>query len=275
MSQTFTLCTIQPAIIWQQPQRTFEHIETLLAQAASQAAIDLAVLPEHFNAVLEDEREKAQQAAAWAFAASLARRHQINLVAGSVERWKSTSNGRVNTAVVFDRGGQEVGRYDKRMLFGFEKRRQVIPGQGSLVVSLDGVRCAVLVCADLWYPELVREIAGAADILCVPAQTTIRAESDPAYARRLWHSLALTRAQENVLGVAVSDQATSSSAPYRCGGVATLVDPSAEPDLQAIQRTLDAGEAGFILATVDLTRLAAFRVYRRQNGLLPDLAPSP
>ena len=74
-------------------------------------------------------------------------------------------------------------------------------------MPLDGVPCGVLICADLWYPEQVRELAASADILCVPAQTTIRPESQPAYARLLWQTLAMTRAQENVLAVVVSDQA--------------------------------------------------------------------
>lgn len=269
MSHSVTLCSIQPAVIWNEPQRTFDHIDALVRQATAQAAVDLAVLPEHFNAVLEDAGETVQQEAAWTFAADLAQRYRVNLVAGSVERWEASADRYRNTAVVFDRQGQVVGRYDKRMLFGFEKRRGVAPGQSPLVVELEGVRYAVLICSDLWYPELVREIAGAADILCAPAQTTIRPESEPVYARRLWHSLALTRAQENVLAVVVSDHAASSVAPYRCGGVATLVDPSAEPDLMAIQRTLKEGQAGYLISTVDLERLARFRDYRRRNGLLP------
>ena len=227
---TVTLCTVQPAIIWNQPEKTFAHIAALLAEAASRTHLDVAVLPEHFNAAEEAEGDSAQWQAAQAFAADLARRHAVNLVAGSVERWDSTIGARVNTAVVYDRTGQELGRYDKRRLFGFERRRNVQPGERALVVPLDGILCGVLICADLWFPEQVRELAATADLLCVPAQTTIRAESQPAYARMLWQTLAMTRAQENVIAVAVSDQAVSSRAPFRCGGVASITDPSAEPD---------------------------------------------
>lgn len=268
MTRTLTLCTVQPQVLWGDPVRTFDHINALLAEATAQAPVDLVVLPEHFNAVLEKEGDTAQQTAAWAFAADLARRFAVNLVAGSVERWEAGRQGWVNTAVVFDRSGRELGRYDKRKLFGFERRRGVLPGPGPLVVDVEGVRCAVLICADLWFPELAREVAEA-EVLCVPAQTVIRPESEPAYARLLWHSLALARGQENVMAVAVSDHAVSSVGPYRCGGVATLVDPSAEPDLDAIQRALPEGRAGYLTATVDLDRLAAFRRYRRENGLLP------
>ncbi len=232
----------------------------------------MVVLPEHFNAAEEAEGDSAQWQAAQAFAADLARRHAVNLVAGSVERWDSTIGARVNTAVVYDRTGRELGRYDKRRLFGFERRRNVQPGERALIVPLDGIPCGVLICADLWFPEQVRELAATADLLCVPAQTTIWAESQPSYARMLWQTLAMTRAQENVMAVAVSDQAVSSRAPFRCGGVASITDPSAEPDPADIQRTLDDGIDGYLVATIDLPRLRRFRAYRRENGLLPPLA---
>jgi len=269
---TVTLCTVQPAIIWNQPEETFAHIAALLAEAAGRTQLDVVVLPEHFNAAEETEGESAQWHAAQVFAADLARRHAVNLVAGSVERWDSNLGARVNTAVVYDRTGRELGRYAKRRLFGFERRRNVQPGERALVVALDGVPCGVLICADLWFPEQVRELAATADLLCVPAQTTIRAESQPAYARMLWQTLAMTRAQENVLAVAVCDQAASSRAPFRCGGVASITDPSAEPDPAAIQRTLEDGGAGYLIATIDVPRLRRFRAYRRENGLLPPLA---
>ena len=46
-----TLCTVQPAIIWNQPEETFAHIAELLAEAADRTPLDVVVLPEHFNAV--------------------------------------------------------------------------------------------------------------------------------------------------------------------------------------------------------------------------------
>ncbi len=270
MSQgRLTVCAIQPAIVWQETARTFDAIAALLARAAAAAPVDVAVLPEHFDGFIAEDGDDGPWRAAQAFAAELARRHRVNLVAGSVERWDAATRGRANTAVVYDRRGCELGRYDKRRLFGFERRRNVQPGSGSLAVEIEGTRVGVLICSDLWHPELARRLAGQVDLLCVPAQTTIRAESEPAYARMLWHTLAMTRAQENVLAVVVSDQAATSQAPYRCGGVSSITDPSAEPDLDAIQRVVADGGEGYLLASVDPQRLARFRAYRRDSGLLP------
>ena len=268
-TSTLTLCAIQPAITWQEPARTFDAIAALVAQAAAATPLDLVVLPEHFDARMAEEGDEAPWHAAQAFAAKLARSHGVNLVAGSVERWDAATHSRLNTAVVYGRQGQEMGRYDKRRLFGFELRRNVRPGNGRLALEVEGVRVGVLICSDLWHPELTRRLASEVELLCVPAQTTIRPESEPAYARMLWHTLAMTRAQENVLAVVVSDQAASSQAPFRCGGVSSLTDPSAEPDLRAIQQVLAEGRAGYLTAHLDLERLARFRRYRQEAGLLP------
>lgn len=268
----FSICTLQPATVWHEPERSFAHIDQQLALVVKAHAPDLVVLPEHFNGAEDDDGATRQWEAARHFAADLARRYRVNLVAGSVERWDPRVQARVNTALVLDRSGCELGRYQKRRLFGFEVERQVMPGNESLVVEVEGVRCGVLICADLWFPELVREIASEIDVLCVPSQTTIRPESDPAYARMLWHTMAMTRAQENVIAVAVSDHAVTAEAPFRCGGVACLTDPSAQPDLAAIQRSIEGGAAGYAVVAVDLERLARFRAYRRQAGLLPSLA---
>lgn len=270
-TESLLVCAIQPVITWDQPDRTFASVAALLAEAAAEP-LDLAVLPEHFNATPASDGDVAPWQAAQAFASDLARRHRVNLVAGSVERWDPTVQARVNTTVVYGRDGCELGRYDKRRLFGFEKRRNVQPGNGALVVDVAGARLGVLICSDLWHPELARPLAAQADLLCVPAQTTIRPESEPAYARMLWHTLAMTRAQENVVAVVVSDQAATSQAPYRCGGVSSITDPSAEPALASIQQVIADGRDGYLLARLDMDRLARFRAYRRENGLLPSLS---
>jgi predicted amidohydrolase len=124
----FTVCALQPAIYWQDPARTFASIASLLAQAAAAAPLDLAVLPEHFDAQIADEGDQGPWLAGQALAAELARRHQVNLVAGSIERWDAAAGARFNTAVVYGRQGQALGCYDKRRLFGFELRRGVQPG---------------------------------------------------------------------------------------------------------------------------------------------------
>ena len=124
----FTICTIQPATVWQDPECTFAQIDRQLAQVCQRHAPDLVLLPEHFNAAVEDEGETFQWNTARHFTSDLARRYRVNLVAGSVERWDGDVQARVNTALVLDRDGCELGSYQKRRLFGYEIARHVVPG---------------------------------------------------------------------------------------------------------------------------------------------------
>jgi len=81
------------------------------------------------------------------------------------------------------------------------------------VLEVDGVRIAVLICADLWDPQLTRELIGRADVVCVPAKTAVPSDQYVEYARILWHGLALIRAMENGLPIAVSDWASGRHTP--------------------------------------------------------------
>ena len=263
-----TVCSLQPTVYWQRPAHTLAALEALMAQAAA-GAPDWVLWPEHFDAALAPDGDQTHWQAMQDFAAAMARQHNVNLAAGSVERWDARRGARFNTAVVYNRRGEEIGRYDKRRLFGFEQRRGVQPGNAALRLEVDGVRVGLLICSDFWYPELTRPLALSCDLLLVPAQTTIRPESDPAYARTLWHSLALTRAQENAVAVAVSDQAAFAEAPFRCGGASSFSDPGAGLSGAALQYTLADGRIAVLTHTVDLAQLAEFRAYRRSNGLLP------
>ena len=174
-----------------------------------------------------------------------------------------------------------MGRYDKRVLFSLEAER-CSPGESAGVFELDGVRVGVLICGDLWYPELARELVGRVDLLCVPIKTAVPSDKHVEYARLLWRSLSLTRAMENGLVVLVSDWAagrhdqtvtasggTTTRKTYYTCGAATICDPGCRPDIDRLQTTIRHGQAGAVRVTVDLAKLAEYREYRMAVGLLP------
>ena len=82
----------------------------------------------------------------------------VNIVAGSVSNLRG---GKIfNTAAVFDRKGACIAEYDKMHLFtpmgedGFYAR-----GDHICVFALDGIRCGVIICYDLRFPELTRRLS--------------------------------------------------------------------------------------------------------------------
>lgn len=239
---------------------------------------DLIVLPESFDGWSEPPAREDASAAAASFLTNLAKACGAHVIGGSVERPVPGERPR-NTCLVFDRNGRHVGRYDKRVLFGPERERRE-PGEGPMVFELDGVRVGVLICGDLWRAELTLELAGRVDLLCVPAKTAVLTDVHQEYARWLWHNLALTRAMECGIAVAVSDWAAarhdeveriegqSVRRTYYTSGGASICDPSHRPDFARIQQLHDKGEAGTLVADIDLQALEQYRAYRRSMGLL-------
>ena len=78
-----------------------------------------------------------------------------------------------NSATVFS-GGEVIGRYDKKYLPNydvFDDWRNFVPGSSELLFELQGHRCAVAICEDIWHPEAPQrdELANAGvDLLVVP-----------------------------------------------------------------------------------------------------------
>jgi NAD+ synthase (glutamine-hydrolysing) len=75
-----------------------------------------------------------------------------------------------NTATVF-RDGKEILRYHKRWLPNydvFDDWRNFVPGDSDGVFEVNGVRCAVLICEDIWQGNAEALKSNGAELLVVP-----------------------------------------------------------------------------------------------------------
>lgn len=157
------------------------------------AEADIVVFPELFLSgydlrvvaatALRADAEPLRRVAEAARAASVA------VAIGFVEQGRA---GPANAVALFDRDGSPAGVYRKVQLYGAE-REVFVPGSELLVAALAGRRVGVLVCFDVEFPELARELALAgADLL-----VTCSANMEPYYGA---HELATrARALENEL----------------------------------------------------------------------------
>jgi predicted amidohydrolase len=269
--------TVQPDLRWLQPMPNLHLLRQLVDRHVQSSPVDLVVLPEVFNGVPCDYDPDAGPMARQ-FLQTLARACGVAVIGGSID-YRHDDGQRRNTTFVVDAQGHEVGAYHKRVLFASEQSERTA-GAGPGVFEVAGARVGVLICADLWDAGQARELVDRADLLCVPAKTSVPADSHLEYARHLWWNLALTRAMETGLPIVVSDWAESRheasiltdgkkvrTVHYTSGG-ASIVDPGQRPDLARIQRTLPAGRPGVLTGAIDLDAAAAFREYRRSVGLL-------
>ncbi|MCR4442407.1 MAG: carbon-nitrogen family hydrolase [Peptococcaceae bacterium] len=244
------LALLQAGIVFGDPRANLEKMR-MMAEKAVENKADVVIAPEMWNssyAVKEvpNLADRAGFPSAEAMG-ELARRHGINIVAGSIADMR---DGRIyNTSYVFDREGRNVARYDKVHLFRLMREDQYLAaGEQRAVFELDGVKCAVIICYDLRFPELVRALAlDGAQVLFVPAQW-------PMPRIHPWRILIQARAIENQMFVAGVNR-VGKEGRYLFFGHSMVVDPSGDVLAEGSE------DEELLLADIDLEQVKKVREY--------------
>ncbi len=164
-----------PIAIWQGIARTDDTATALadLSAAISGAAAvgaRLLVAPEVFFPGYNSSRiaDLAQpRGGDWHRALStLCKAQDCGLVVGYAERDGDTV---YNSAIAFDATGAEVAHYRKTQLFGPREKAIFAPGDTLCTFDADGIKAAILICYDVEFAPLLRELAGqGVELLLVP-----------------------------------------------------------------------------------------------------------
>ena len=213
---------LQMDVIPSQPDLNFENAARMI-RAAMQEKPDVIVLPESWDisflprsptaALYENNYQRAIREIG-----HLARENRVNIVAGSVSR---VCDGRLyNCSCIFDRQGALVATYDKTHLFthvGEDKR--YTRGESLGLFRLDGLRCGVIICYDVRFPELIRTMClEGMDVLFVVCQW-------PKARIGLLQTLCAARAIENQIYVVCCD-ACGTAGDKVCGGGSAIFGPT-------------------------------------------------
>jgi nitrilase len=240
----------------------------LIAEAVALGA-RLVALPEYFpligatDATRLAAREAPGEGPIQAFLAETARRHGVWLVGGSIPLAARDPDKLLNSCLVYDDQGRQVGRYDKIHLFGFtqgdehyDEAATIEAGNQVVTLATPFGRLGLAICYDLRFPELFRAMAGppaAVDLLVIPAaftETTGRAH---------WEVLLRARAIENQCYLLAAAQGGRHPNGRITHGNSMILDPWGD----SLAR-MDKGE-GVIVAELDPARIAEVR------GSLPAL----
>ena len=239
------------------PSRRLQKLEKMLQQQE----LDLLVCPELFMsgyAVGERLLELAESVNG-EFSqriAELAQRYQTAIVYGYPER---ADDQLFNSAACIGRDGKLLANHRKLMLPpGFEAD-YFCAGDKATLFDLAGLRCALLVCYDVEFPELVRTMAAAgAQVIIVP---TALAEQWGVVA----NSVIPSRAFENGVWLVYANHA-GMEADIRYLGESCIVAPDGQDVVRAgaeeclISAILDAGRV-----TACQQRLPYLQEYQRLN----------
>ena len=205
-------------------EENFLHAARLIENAMADRP-DVLVLPETWNTGFfpkedlidlcdQDGRQVKDRIGA------LAKKFQVNIVAGSVANLRG---GKVyNTAMVFDRNGDCIASYDKTHLFTpMGEDRYFTSGDHLCRFTLDGVKCGLIICYDLRFPELTRALTvSGLDALFVVSQWP---------SQRIFHlrSLTTARAIENQMFV-ICCNSCGKAGDTQYGGHSAVIDPWGE-----------------------------------------------
>ena len=206
----------------------------LIAAATTEGA-QLAVLPEYFCLMgLKDTdkvraRESIGNGPIQEQLSDIAKQNNIYLVAGTIPLEAKDPNKVLNTTLVFNPAGEQISRYDKIHLFGFQTATEryqesetIEAGNapGLLKISIGGNdwTFGLSICYDLRFPELYRAL-GQVDCHIIPAAFTYTTGKDH------WEILLRARAIENQCYVLASAQGGIHQNQRRTWGNSMLIDP--------------------------------------------------
>lgn len=207
------------------PEENFAHVIEEIEKAALEKP-DVIVLPETWNTgflpkehlpnVCDRDGERVKREIG-----ALAAKHNVNIVAGSVSNLR---DGKAyNTAFIFDRQGNCIASYDKIHLFTHMHEEDYYSAGDHLCrFELDGVKCGIIICYDIRFPELARSLAVAGmDVMFVVCQW-------PKVRDNHLKSLIYARAVENQMFVVCCN-----SIGKYYDGFSAVIDPWGEPVAQA------------------------------------------
>ena len=266
MSTTTTnaLCKIASIQMVSTPD-LWENMETAhrLVNIAAEDGAQVVVLPEYFCLMGLKDTDKVGAKELLGVGpiqkrlADIAKQNRIHLVAGTIPLEAPEPAKVLNSTLVYDTLGQQIARYDKIHLFGFqtateryEESETIAPGNepGILAIQLDGTewRFGLSICYDLRFPELYRAL-GQVDCHIIPAAFTYTTGKDH------WEILLRARAIENQCYVLASAQGGTHVNQRRTWGHSVIIDPWG-----TILSELPEGE-GFITGTLSKEKINEVR----------------
>ncbi|MCE8526065.1 carbon-nitrogen hydrolase [Ruegeria pomeroyi] len=234
-----TLALFQARPAFRSADDALTDLDLAMSRAAT-AGADMLITPELYlsgygSAGAVRATAQAQGSQFLRAAGQLAARHRVGLVLGYPEQ---SGCALYNSAAVFDRAGHLISNYRKVALPNDFERDCFTPGAGPEAFDFEGIRCSVLICYDIEFPELARRAALlGTELLLVP--TALRAKW-----RFVSDAIVPSRAYENAMFIGYCDFAAD-EANSEFSGTSSIC----APDGQHLCRA--SGREDMVLATID------------------------
>jgi predicted amidohydrolase len=180
--------------------------------------------------LLEEETEKVM---------ALAAKLKLWIVLGSTHR-RSNSKKPYNSLYLIGPDGRIIDRYDKRFCTPGDLRR-LTPGDKFVSFTINGVKCSLLICFDLRFPELYRALYKRG-VNCIFQSFYNARQKGPSVHTHIMRQTMQCRAATNHMWVSMSN-----SSGYYSPYPSCFIQPDG-----VIVRQLRANRPGLMVNTVDL-----------------------
>lgn len=226
------------------------------AEKALSDAPDIICFSEMFlywgaDKVKESEKLNSEYISAFC---DFAKINKVNLILGSIAM-KTNKKGKVtNTALVINRNGKIVHKYDKIYMYDVMRKDIIVresdstvPGNKLGIFIIDNVKIGLGICVDVRYPEYFQALAKkGAEIIFLPSSFRMKT------GLLAWEHLTRARAIENQVYFCACDQTGEKGVKERCGNTRIISYDG------TLLKNIDKKE-GVISADLDLEALRKFR----------------
>ncbi|GAA0332344.1 carbon-nitrogen family hydrolase [Oceanobacillus sp. FSL W7-1293] len=204
------------------PESNRRRVEAWLINQVKEDKPDIVVLPEMWTTAYTldqlDQIADLDGEPTRSFLKELAKTYQVHIIGGS---FANKAEGAIyNTALVINNEGEEVYTYDKIHLVPMLNEPAYLAGgrKQARVFELDGIKMGLIICYDLRFPELARELAlKGAEVIYIVAEW-------PSARKDHWKALQLARAIENQCYIISSNRIGAYDGVEFCG-TSLIVDP--------------------------------------------------
>ncbi len=218
------VAVLQMQTAFAQPEKNIASLHRLAVQAMEQQP-DVLLLPElwltgFYPQPIQSYADVNGQKTS-AVLSALAQTYQVNVVGGTVPILLGDKV--FNTSYIFDRQGQLVNTYQKTHLFSpGGENRDFTAGDRLVTFYLDGIKCGILICYDMRFPEAARKLALAGiSLLFIPAAWPLKRLTH-------WQTLSRARAIENQIFVVTCNAAGTDGSRQRLAGHSAIISPWGE-----------------------------------------------
>ncbi|KGP74607.1 carbon-nitrogen family hydrolase [Pontibacillus yanchengensis] len=245
-----------------------ERVRKWMEHTVKNSEYNMVVLPEMWTTAytLPELHEVADKEGepTTSFLQEMARTYQVHVIGGS---FANIVDGEAfNTACVVNKQGEVVYQYDKIHLVPMLDEPTYLAGgrKTAETFELDGVKMGIIICYDLRFPELTRQLAlEGAEVLFIVAEW-------PLARRNHWMTLQKARAIENQMYVISSDRCGSYNGTT-FSGTSMIIDPIGDVLAEGSIEGEETVEAQLDLSAVERTRKNVPVFESRMKGLYKDL----